>query len=139
MTEQQGSLELAPAVGVLVLLLADVRPDLLQLESDRGHGIATRPEMLPGKVALRPAKLPRNRNSTLALQAPDHLCHRHLGRNRDTHMDMLWHDLPFDNLTLLLARQRMEDRAQLPPDLFLQRPPSFGLGQTSSSRTGRTH
>src|SRR5262249_38226278 len=42
------------------------------------------------------------------------------GRNCNTHMDMIGQDMPFDDLTLLLARQRLKDRAQLPAELPLQ-------------------
>src|SRR5919106_1316398 len=65
------------------------------------------------KVALLPPKLPGNRTGTL-------------GWNGDTHTDVIGHHMPLDNLTLFLARQRMEDRPQLLPDLPIQLPlPSF--------------
>jgi len=38
------------------------------------------------------------------------------GRNRDTHVHMVWHQVAFQYLTLLLLRQRVEDRARLAPD-----------------------
>src|SRR5262245_50997234 len=78
--------------------------------------------MLAGEVALLPTKLASNRDGTLAFQKPDHVGHRMLGRNGDTHMDMIGQDMPFHNLTLFLARQRVKDRPQLPPDLPVQLP-----------------
>src|SRR5262249_56273811 len=123
MTNPQGSLEFSPLVWVLIVLLVDVRADLLQLESDRGHRVPPRPEMFPCKFALLPPKRARNRNGALAFQELDHLRPRHLGRNGNTHMDMIGHDMALDNLTLFLARQRMEDGTQVPPNLARQLPP----------------
>ena len=57
-----------------------------------------------------------NGNGALPFQKPDHRGDRLLGRNRDAHMHMGWHQVSFQNLTLLLLRQRVEDRAQLTPD-----------------------
>src|SRR5215813_8186173 len=127
MTEQQGSLEIALAVGILVLLFADVRPDLLEFESDRGHRVPPSPEMFAGEVALLAATLPGDGNRTLAFQKPDPLRHRHLGGNSDTHRDMIRQDMALDNLPLFLARQRVQEGTQVPPNLALQLPPpSFG-------------
>jgi hypothetical protein len=53
-------------------------------------------------------------------QEADPLRHRHLGGNRDTHMDVIRPDMPFDNLTFLLPGQCVEDCAQLPPNLSIQ-------------------
>src|SRR5215510_7065613 len=123
MTEQQGSRDMAPAVGVRVGLRADVRPDWLQLESDGGHPIATGPAMLTGKVALRPSKLPRNHNSPLARQDPAPLCHRPLGGNGETSRDGIEPDRARDKLTFFLARQRVADGSPGLPTLSLQLPP----------------
>ena len=50
-----------------------------------------------------------------------------LRRNRDTNMDMVGHQMPFDDLTLLLFCQRVEDLAQLLTHLSEQDLPSpFG-------------
>ena len=50
-----------------------------------------------------------------------------LRRNGDTNMDMVGHQMPFDDLTLLLFCQRVEDPAQLLAHLSEQDLPSpFG-------------
>ena len=67
--------------------------------------------MFAGEVAFLAAKLPGNGNCTLPFQEADHLGHRMLGRDGETHMDMIRHDMPLNNLTLFLSRQGMEDRA----------------------------
>jgi hypothetical protein len=51
------------------------------------------------------------------------LRHRHLGRHGATHMNMIRHDMALANLTLFLARQRVEDRSPVPPNLSIQLPP----------------
>ena len=47
--------------------------------------------------------------------------------NRDAHLYMVWHEMPFENLAFLLPRQRVEYLPQLtaglPEDCF---PPPFG-------------
>ena len=110
----QRLLELS-AVPIRGLLLADVLADLLQLESDGGHRVAASPEVLSGEVPLLAAK---PGNSTLALQKPDHRRDWVLGWNRDSHVHVIWHQVPLNDLTLFLLGQRME--LDLPP--FLTQP-----------------
>src|SRR2546423_10954623 len=116
----------APVITIRGLLLADVLAHLLQLETNCGHRVAAGPEMLTREVSLLSAQS-GNGNSALPLQKPDHRRNRVLGRNRNTHVHMVWHQVSFQNLTLLLLRQRVEDRAQLAPDGAEDRFPSpFG-------------
>jgi hypothetical protein len=72
--------------------------------------------------------LPHSRAMAIALfQKPDHRRDRMLRRNRDAHMHMVWHQVPLDNLALLLPSQRMDNRAQLLPRLAEDGfPPAFG-------------
>ena len=112
-----------PACAIRALLLADVLADLLQFESDRGNGIASGPEMFTREIPLLAAQS-GNRNRTLPFQKPDHRSHRVLGGNRDAHMYMVWHQMPFENLAFLLPRQRVEDRTQLPARLSENRFPT---------------
>ena len=48
---------------------------------------------------------------------PDHRGHRVLGGNRDAHVHMVRHQVPFHDLAFLLPRQRVENRPQLTADL----------------------
>ena len=41
-------------------------------------------------------------NCTLSFEKPDHRSHRVLGGNRDTHMHMVRHQVPLQNLALFL-------------------------------------
>ena len=127
MPYQQGSLELTSLVRILIVLFADVRLDLLQLESDGGTRVASRPEMFARNIALLAPKLPGNGNCALPFQEADHLRHRHLGGNGDTHMDVIRQDMPLNNRTFLLPRQRVEDGSQLATNLPIQlATPPFG-------------
>src|SRR6266702_1131980 len=117
MTGQRGSLESSPTVRVLVFLVPTVGTDQLQLESHRRHCIPTRPEGFTREIALLAPKLPSNRTGTLPLQEANDLGHCIFGGNGETPMDMIGPHLPLTELTLLLARQRLADRAQLPPNL----------------------
>src|SRR5215510_10115823 len=126
MTDQQGSLEIAPTVRVLVLLRTEVGAALFQLEPHGGHRGAPRPAMRARAGALRAPNLPRTRQGALALQAPAPLRHRHLRRHGTTHGDRIRHDLARDKLTLFLARPRLEEGSPLPPHLAIQlSPPSL--------------
>jgi hypothetical protein len=103
-------------VPIRGILLADVGADLLQLDLDGRYGITTGPEVLPGKVSFF-ALQASNRDGALSFQEPDHGGHRVLGRNSNAHVHMVRHEMPFQNLALLLPSQRMKDRTQLPADL----------------------
>src|SRR5690348_7504992 len=68
--------------------------------------------MLARKISLLTAQ-PGNSDRTLPFQKPDHGSYRVLGGNRDAHMHMVRHQVPFDYLALLLPGQRMENRSQM--------------------------
>src|SRR5260221_5095053 len=93
-------------------LLADVLADLLEFKADCGHCVAAGPEMLARKIPLL-ATQPGNGDRALPLQKPDHRRYRVLGGNRDTHVHMVRHQMPFENLALLLLGQRMENLPQM--------------------------
>ena len=88
-------------------LFADVLADLLQLEPDGGYGITPRPEMLAGEISLFTAQ-PSYGDGTLALEKPDHRGPRVLRRNRYTHMHRVRHQVPIQNLALLLPGPSVE-------------------------------
>ena len=59
------------AASIRFFLFADVLANLLQLETNRGHGVSTSPEMLAREVSLFAAQS-GYRNRALSLQKPDH-------------------------------------------------------------------
>ena len=98
------------------VLLADVCAALLQFEPDGRYSVTASPEMLAREVSLFTGQA-GDSDGTLPFQKSDHGRHWMLGWNRDTHVDMVWHEVPLNNLALLLFGQGVEDCAQLPPRL----------------------
>jgi len=105
-----------PAVSIRFFLFADVLADLLQLEPDGGHGIATSPEVLAREITLLAAQS-GYRDGAFPFQKPDHRGDRVLGGNRDAHMHVIRHQMAIENLALFLPGQRMEDFSQVPTRL----------------------
>ena len=95
-------------VPIRFFLFADVLADLLQLETDRGHGVTTAPEMFSREVSLFAAQSGYG-DGALPFEKPDHRSHRVLGGNRDTHMHVIRHQMAIQNLALFLPGQSMED------------------------------
>jgi len=92
-----------------MLLFLNVLPDLLLLEADRGYRVASGPEVLAREVSDLAGELTGNRNGALAFQKPDYRGHGVLGRDGNEHMDVVRHGVAFENLTLLLLGQSVED------------------------------
>ena len=89
-----------PACSIRGFLLADVLANLFQFKADRRDGVAAGPEMLARKIPLL-ATQPGNGDRAFPFQKPDHGSHRVLRGNRNTHIYMVRHQMPFDNLALL--------------------------------------
>ena len=114
------------ACSIRILLLADVLADLLQFKSDGGDGVATSPEMLARKIPLFAAQ-PGNGDRALPFEEPNYGCDRVLRGNCDAHVYMVRHEVPFNNLTLLLPSQGVENLSQMTARLAEDRfPPPLG-------------
>jgi len=115
-----------PAVSIRFFLFADVWADLLQLEPDGGYGVPTGPEVLAREISLL-APHSGYGDRALPFQKPDYRGHRVLGGNRDTHMDVIRHQMAIQNLALFLPGQRVKDFSQLSASLSKQHlAPSLG-------------
>ena len=77
--------------------------------------------MGPAEIPQLVTKLPGNHHRTLALQKADDRGHRMLGRDLNTHMDMVRQQMALHNPTFLLPREVMKDPAQARSDLTLDR------------------
>ncbi len=120
-----------------ICTLHDVGPDYLVMELVEGPTLAARIadgpipieealviarqiaealEMLARKVPLFAAQ-PGDGNRALPFQKSDHRCDRMLRGNRDAHVHLVRHQVPLNDLALLLPSQRVKDRAQLPARL----------------------
>src|SRR4030095_3121149 len=102
----------SPPVSARRILLADVCANLLQFEPDGRNRVTAGPEMLAREVALL-ATQPGDSDCALPFQKPDHRRNWMFGGNRDAHVHMVRHKVTFNDLTLLLPSQRVEDCTQL--------------------------
>ena len=121
------------AGSIRFFLFADVLANLLQLEPDRGHGVTTGPQVLPREVSLLAAQSGYG-DGALPFQEPDHRGHRVLRGNRDTHMDVVRHQMSIQNLALFLPGQSVENFSQVSARLSKQHLAS-SLGASHIMRT----
>jgi hypothetical protein len=83
---------------LLMFLIPDVLPDRRFISPNRTHAVALGPEMHPRKIT-GPAKiLPVNPNRRLAFQSFHSIRHAIRGRNAQTHMYMIGHCMPLNQL-----------------------------------------
>ena len=106
---------------ILLLLVADVRPYRRLVPTDCVDEVPPRPEVLPDEVALPFPVDTREADCALAVDETDHLGHRILRRDRDQHVHMIGHQVPFLDLRLLLRGQLAEHLAEVPAKLQVQR------------------
>src|SRR5215469_682208 len=109
---------------ILLLLVADVRPYRLLIPTDRVDEVPPGPEVLSHEVALPFPVNPGEMDRALTLDEPDHLRHRVLRWDRDQHMHMIGHQVPFLDLRLLLRGRLVEHLAEMPAQLQIQSLPS---------------
>ena len=96
------------------------------VRTDGRYGVTASPEMLAREISLFTGQA-SDCDGTLPFQKSDYRRHRVLRWNRDAHVNMVWHQVPLNDLALLLFSQRMENCAQLPTRLAEYHfPPSFG-------------
>src|SRR5262245_7793167 len=100
---KDGDCRLKSSRLILSLLFSDVPLHRFQFVAHGGHRVTPRPEMLAREVLQLPPKLPGNRHGTLALQETDDRGHRMLGRDLDTHVDMICQQMALHDPTLLLS------------------------------------
>jgi hypothetical protein len=107
-------------LGIELLLVLDIRVNLLFLKTHRGHRIPSRPEAFPMKVSLSSTQLASHSDGTLALAIPNHLGYRILWRNPDAHVDMVLHHMSFQDGAPSLPGQLTQHRTKKAPDLAIQ-------------------
>ena len=109
---------------ILLLLVAYVDADGLLVSAHGVYEVPARPEVLTHEVALSLPVNPGQMDRAFALDEPDHLRYRVLRRNRDHHVHMIRHQVPFFDLRLHLSRELVEHLAEIPAKLQIQRLPS---------------
>ena len=108
-------------------LVFNVGADLLGLEPDGRHCVPACPEMFSGEVPFLAGELSGDRYCRLALQESDDRRHRIFWWDRDEHVDVVGHHVPFEDRAFFLFRQFVKEGADGLPDVSIQGfPPTFG-------------
>ena len=92
-------------MSVFFVLISNVCPDHLFIESNRGHKVTSGPEILTCEILGLPGKSSCYRYRTLPFDIANHILYRVLRRNANTDMHVIQHQMTFHNLTFLLFRQ----------------------------------
>ena len=103
-------------MSVFFVLIPDVSPDHLLIESNRGHKVTSSPEILTREILSLPGKSSRYRYRTLPFDIANHIRYRVFRRNADADMHVIQHQMPFHNLTFLLLRQLAQCLAKMLAD-----------------------
>ena len=101
---------------VLLLLVADVRADDRLVSPYGRDEVPACPEVLPDEVAFPLAERPRDMHRALALDVTDHVRDRELRRNREQHVHVVDHQVPFLDPAFLVLRKRAQDRTEFSLD-----------------------
>ena len=83
---------------VTLILLPDVLPDGRFVQPYCADIVAYAPEFPTTKLVLQLCKAIEDHQGTLAFQIPHHTRHRILRRDAQQHMDVVWHQMSFDNI-----------------------------------------
>jgi len=123
---------------IFLILAADVLPNHRLITAYRGDEVSARPEVLPDEVALALHVRSRDVDRALTLYVPHHLRYRILRWDRDHHVYMIRHQMPFLDPALLLLGQSPEHLPKLQAQLPIQHL-AMGLlmGYPFSSTSGK--
>src|SRR5262249_11632969 len=105
---------------VFFLLMPNVLSYQRLISPHRRNEISTRPEVLTDEISLPLSIHPRYVDRALALDEPHHLRHRILRWHRYHHVHMIWQQMSFLDLALLLTRQLLEHLPKVPTQLSIQ-------------------
>jgi hypothetical protein len=109
---------------VFLLPAADVFADHPFVAPDCGHKQASCPEVLADKVPPPLSVHSGHMNGALAFDVADHLRYGALRGNRNHHVHVVAHQVPFLDPALLLPRQLVEHLAEVLPKLRVERLPA---------------
>src|SRR5882672_300855 len=99
---------------VFVLLVPDVFTNHRFVASDGGDEIPSGPEVLPNEIALPLAVYPCQMNRALPFHKSDHLRYSVLRWDREHHVHMIQHQMPFLDPAFLALGQSTEYFSQMP-------------------------
>lgn len=109
---------------ILFFLIADVGADGVLVPADRVHEEPAGPEVLTHEVALALSIDSTRVDRALALDEPHDLRHRVFRRDRQQHVHMVGHQMPFLDLRFLLERELPEHFPKMPTQFLILRFPS---------------
>ena len=89
---------------ILFLLLLDVGSDHLLVQAHGGEKVPSGSELLSCKVPISPHEPACDRNRALPLDVAHHVCHGVLWRDADADVNVVTHQMPFQNLAPPLPR-----------------------------------
>ena len=89
---------------IFFLLILDVLADHSFVSPHRRHKVPSCPKVLPDKFPLPLSLHPRQVNRALALHKTDHVRYRVLRWYLDKHVDVIRHQVPFQDFTFPLLR-----------------------------------
>jgi hypothetical protein len=102
---------------ILKLLVLDIGPDRFLVSSDRRNKIAACPEFVPGEILRLAFDVLCNPDRTLTFDEADDLRDGVFGRNRNQHMDVIGHQMPFLDPAFATPRQIVKYGAKVLLDL----------------------
>ncbi len=96
---------------VAFVLMPYVLSHLVQLESDSGNGVSSRPQLLSVEISLSSVESASYRNRAFTLDISDNLGYCKFWRYRYAHVYMIRHHMPFNDLASPLASEIVKHRA----------------------------
>src|SRR5258707_4789692 len=105
---------------VLYLLMTDVLANDRFVPPHRRDEVPSRPQVLTNEVPLLPHEGSSDMNRALPFDVPNGLRHRVLRRNRDQHVHVVSHQVPFLNSAFPLLRKRSKYRPEVPSKFSLE-------------------
>ncbi len=99
---------------VLGFLVSNVRPHHRLVETDGGDVIAAGPEVLAGEIAASPTVFSCDLDGAFALEVAHDVGNGVLRRDAEAHVDVIWHEMPLDDLRFLVPGEFVQDFAEMP-------------------------
>jgi hypothetical protein len=93
-------------MGIICIFISDVYPDYFFIKSNRCNKVTSRPSVFSCKILRLPGESSRYR--TLSLDIDNHTRYRVLRLDTDADMYVIWHQMPYYYLTLLLFHQFLQ-------------------------------
>ena len=113
------------SISIILFLISDICPYYIFIKSNCWYKIASCSEMLSTKVSLSTFKVFRNFYCALTFQVAN--CTRYwiFWRDTDAHMDMIWHQMPFQYFAAFPSGKFIKNLPKKPSEVPIYHLPSF--------------